>query len=127
MPGQYDAKVAEMGKNLSGGQQQRLAIARALVKNAPILVLDEATSSLDALSENKIKEAISQLHGQITQIIIAHRFSTIEHADKIIYMERGKKIAEGTKQHLLEHCPNFRQMWEMMYAIEKSEKEEALS
>ncbi len=123
LPGQYHSVLSESGKNLSGGQQQRLAIARALVKKAPILVLDEATSSLDAISEGKIKEAIADLHGHITQIIIAHRFSTIEHADKSIYLERGFKVAEGTKQELLDTCPNFRRMWEMMYNIETSEKE----
>ncbi|MFZ0565216.1 MAG: ABC transporter ATP-binding protein [Chlamydiales bacterium] len=123
LPSQYDFKLEDSGKNLSGGQQQRLAIARALVKQAPILVMDEATSSLDAVSEGKIKEAICELHGKLTQIIIAHRFSTIEHADKIIYMEGGEKIAEGTKQELLKICPNFRRMWEMMYATEKGSKD----
>lgn len=121
LPNSYDSLLAEAGKNLSGGQQQRLAIARALVKKAPILVMDEATSSLDAISEGKIKDAIIGLHGQVTQIIIAHRFSTIEHADRIIYIEQGRKIAEGTKAHLLEICPNFRRMWEMMYNLEKAE------
>jgi ABC-type multidrug transport system fused ATPase/permease subunit len=121
LPGTYQSMLAESGKNLSGGQQQRLAIARALVKKAPILVMDEATSSLDALSEGKIRDAIAELHGSITQIIIAHRFSTIDHADKIIYLERGLKVAEGTKQQLLETCPNFRRMWEMMYHSEKLE------
>lgn len=125
LPDTYDFQLAESGKNLSGGQQQRLAIARALVKKAPILVMDEATSSLDAVSEGKIKDAIIALHGQITQVIIAHRFSTIEHADKIIYLEQGRKVAEGTKAHLLEICPNFRRMWEMMYNLEQSEKAQA--
>ncbi len=120
MPGVYDAEVAETGKNLSGGQQQRLAIARALVKKAPILVMDEATSSLDAISEGKIRDAILELHGHVTQIIIAHRFSTIEHADKIIYLERGEKVAEGNKQTLLQTCPNFLRMWEMMQSSEES-------
>lgn len=114
LPQKYDSMLAEGGKNLSGGQQQRLAIARALVKRAPILILDEATSSLDAVSESKIKEAIVGLHGSVTQIIIAHRFSTIEHADKIIYVDRGSKISEGTKDQLLLSCPGFKQMWEMM-------------
>lgn len=116
MPGQYQCKLEEAGKNLSGGQQQRLAIARALVKKAPILVMDEATSSLDAVSEEKIKDAITDLHGKLTQILIAHRFSTIEHADRIIYLERGKKVAEGTREELLKTCPNFRRMWELMYS-----------
>ena len=123
LPKKYDTMLAESGKNLSGGQQQRLAIARALVKKAPILVMDEATSSLDAVSEGKVKDAICDLHGVITQIIIAHRFSTIEHADKIIYLEKGRKVAEGTKEKLLEICPNFRRMWEMMYNLEKTEKQ----
>jgi len=118
----YDTVLAEAGQNLSGGQQQRLAIARALVKNAPILILDEATSALDALSENRIKKAISELHGEVTQIIIAHRLATIEHADRIIYLEHGTKIAEGTRQELLESCPAFRLMWEAMFRIRESEE-----
>ena len=115
LPETYDTLLAEAGQNLSGGQQQRLAIARALVKNAPILILDEATSALDALSENRIKAAIAELHGEVTQIIIAHRLATIEHADRIIYLEQGEKIAEGTKDELLETCPSFRLMWEAMF------------
>lgn len=118
-PKSYDSMVAEAGQNLSGGQQQRLAIARALVKKAPILVLDEATSSLDAISENKIRLAIAELHGQITQIIIAHRLGTIEHADRIIYLDRGEKIAEGSKDELLKTCEPFRHMWEILHHHEK--------
>jgi ABC-type multidrug transport system fused ATPase/permease subunit len=112
LPGEYHFKLEDSGKNLSGGQQQRLAIARALVKKAPILLMDEATSALDAVSEAKIKDAIIALHGKLTQIIIAHRFSTIEHADKIIYLEHGRKVAEGTRDALLQECPQFRHMWE---------------
>ncbi len=115
LPGKYNSMLAETGKNFSGGQQQRLAIARALVKRAPILILDEATSALDALSENRIKAAIKELHGEVTQIIIAHRLATIEHADKIIYLERGEKLAEGTREELLASCIPFRKMWEALY------------
>lgn len=118
LPLKYDSLLAEAGKGLSGGQQQRLAIARALVKNAPILILDEATSALDAISENRIKKAIAELHGEVTQIIIAHRLATIEHADKIIYLDRGEKIAEGTKDQLLQTCAEFKQMWEALYRRE---------
>lgn len=114
LPQGYLTEIAEGGKNFSGGQQQRLAIARALVKDAPILVMDEATSSLDAVSEHHIKTAISQLRGQVTQIIIAHRLSTIEHVDKIIYLENGQKVAEGTKDELLKSCPGFIKMWALM-------------
>jgi ABC-type multidrug transport system fused ATPase/permease subunit len=119
LPQTYDTMLAETGKNFSGGQQQRLAIARALVKNAPILILDEATSSLDAVSENNIKMAIRELHGEITQILIAHRLSTIEYADRIIYLHEGQKLAEGTKEELLESCPEFRLMWETSFRSQK--------
>jgi ABC-type multidrug transport system fused ATPase/permease subunit len=115
LPKKYDTMLSEAGQNLSGGQQQRLAIARALARNAPVLILDEATSSLDALSENHIKQAIASLQGEITQVLIAHRLSTIEHADKIIYLERGEKIAEGTKAEMLSSCDSFRKMWEMYH------------
>ncbi len=118
-PQKYDSMLAEAGQNLSGGQQQRLAIARALVKNAPVLVLDEATSSLDAISESKIHSAVASLHGQVTQVIIAHRLGTIEHADRIIYIDRGEKIAEGSKSELLQSCDQFRLMWETLYRTEK--------
>ena len=115
LPQKYDSMLAEAGQNLSGGQQQRLAIARALVKEAPVLILDEATSALDSISELHIKHAIANLHGHVTQILIAHRLSTIEHADKIIYLDRGVKIAEGNKNELLKNCEPFRRMWEAMY------------
>ncbi len=115
LPQKYDSMLAEAGQNLSGGQQQRLAIARALVKEAPVLILDEATSALDSISELHIKNAIANLHGEVTQILIAHRLSTIEHADKIIYLEHGVKIAEGTRNELLKTCDPFRRMWEALY------------
>ncbi|MES2198836.1 MAG: ABC transporter ATP-binding protein [Chlamydiota bacterium] len=118
LPDKYDTVLSESGQNLSGGQQQRLAIARALARNTPILILDEATSSLDALSEHHIKNAITSLQGEVTQILIAHRLSTIDHADRIYYIDRGVKIAEGTKAELLASCPAFRAMWEMMYNVE---------
>lgn len=107
----YKTQVLESGKNFSGGQQQRIAIARALVKQAPILILDEATSSLDAVSEKQIKLTLENLQGEMTQLIIAHRLSTIEKADKIIYLEKGEKVAEGTKNELLQSCPGFKKMW----------------
>ncbi len=118
LPEKYDSMLAEAGQNLSGGQQQRLAIARALVKEAPVLILDEATSALDALSENRIKNAITELHGEVTQIIIAHRLATVENADKIVYLENGIKIAEGPRRELLVTCPEFRMMWEAMFKTE---------
>ena len=118
LPKQYDTLLAEMGKTLSGGQQQRIAIARALVKKAPILIMDEATSSLDAISENHIKRAIRDLQGEMTQILIAHRLSTIEHADRIIFLERGRKIGDGPLAELLETCIPFRILWETYHHSE---------
>ena len=115
LPEQYDFTIAEAGKNLSGGQQQRLAIARALIKESSILILDEATSSLDSVSENKIQKAVEELKGSVTQVIIAHRLSTIEDADKILYLDKGKVTAQGKKDELLERSPSFRLMWETMY------------
>lgn len=122
LPQKYDTLLAEMGKSLSGGQQQRLAIARALVKKAPILIMDEATSSLDAISENRIKTAMRDLQGEVTQILIAHRLSTIEHADKIIFFDRGRKIGEGSLHQLLETCPPFRLLWETYHQMAHAEQ-----
>jgi ABC-type multidrug transport system fused ATPase/permease subunit len=129
LPKDYETHLAETGKNLSGGQQQRLAVARALAKKAPILILDEATSSLDSMSEDKIKKAIFKLKNEVTQIIVAHRFSTIEHADRIIVIENGIKIADGKKEDLLNSCALFRSMWEAHYQQKqvKSLSEEILT
>ncbi len=118
LPKGYDTLLAEMGKSLSGGQAQRIAIARALVKKAPLLILDEATSSLDALSELKIQDAIESLHGEVTQLIIAHRLTTIEHADRILFIERGQLLAQGTRAELLERCLPFRALWDTYYRTE---------
>lgn len=127
LPQKYDSILAEAGQDLSGGQQQRLAIARALVKNSPLLILDEATSALDAISENHIKTAVSSLHGEVTQVLIAHRLSTIEYADKIIYLEQGVKLSEGTREELMVSCPPFKLMWDTMFRTEiKADIEEPL-
>ncbi|WP_201456819.1 ABC transporter ATP-binding protein [Chlamydia sp. 17-3921] len=113
LPQGVHSLLEESGKNLSGGQQQRLTIARALLKKSSILILDEATSSLDAISENYIKEIIGELKGRYTQIIIAHKLSTLEYVDRILYLENGEKIAEGTREELYQTCPAFFKMWEL--------------
>lgn len=126
LPEKYQTLVAERGANFSGGQLQRLAIARALVKNAPILIMDEATSSLDSVSELAIKQALHALRGSITQIIIAHRLSTIEDADQILYLDRGEKIAQGTLSEMLANCDGFRAMWEALHRKSDEKAEESL-
>ena len=101
MPQAYDTLVGENGVLLSGGQRQRLAIARALLKNAPLLILDEATSALDTESERHIQAALDHAVQGRTTIVIAHRLSTIEKADLILVMDQGRIVERGTHQQLL--------------------------
>jgi subfamily B ATP-binding cassette protein MsbA len=102
MPRGFDTQIGESGARLSGGQRQRLAIARAILKNAPILVLDEATSALDNESERYIQAAMEQVMQGRTTFVIAHRLSTIEHADRIVVMEHGRIVEQGKHKDLLE-------------------------
>ena len=102
LPGGYDTVIGERGTRLSGGQKQRLTIARALLKNAPLLILDEATSSLDTESEREVQKALDNLMKGRTSFVIAHRLSTVINADIIIVLEKGRLIASGKHTHLLE-------------------------
>jgi ATP-binding cassette, subfamily B, bacterial MsbA len=102
MPQGFDTQVGEHGIRLSGGQRQRVAIARALLKNAPLLILDEATSSLDLESEQLVQDALDELMRGRTTIVIAHRLSTIEHADRILVLEHGRIVEAGTHRELLQ-------------------------
>ncbi len=110
-PEKYDTKVGEGGVVLSGGQKQRLAIARAFLKGSKILLLDEATSALDNESQGKVKEAINNLKGQCTILIVAHRLSTVMDCDKIMVLSNHKIIAEGTHEELMQTCPNYQELY----------------
>lgn len=109
----YDSLVGERGVKLSGGQRQRIAIARAMLKNAPILILDEATSSLDSVTEKLIQESLHLLMSGRTTIVIAHRLSTLIDMDRIIVFDKGKIIEEGTKDELLKVNGHFTHLWNM--------------
>ncbi|PYR74155.1 MAG: hypothetical protein DMF86_18905 [Acidobacteria bacterium] len=101
LPKKYDTRIGERGQRLSGGQRQRLAIARALLKNSPILILDEATSSLDAESELLVQDALANLMRNRTAFVIAHRLSTVRRADSIVTLERGRVAEVGRHDELL--------------------------
>jgi len=123
LPNGYESVIGEMGMQLSGGQRQRLAIARALLKNAPILILDEATSSLDAESERLVQEALETLMATRTTIVIAHRLSTIRKADRIVVLVDGGVAEEGTHEELLRMSGEYSRLYAIQ-ALEDSESEE---
>ena len=100
-PDQYQTTIGDRGSRLSGGQRQRISIARAILKNPPILILDEATSALDTESEKLVQEALENLMKDRTTIVVAHRLSTIRHADMILVMKDGKIVERGTHEELL--------------------------
>jgi len=116
LPEGYDTKIGELGLRLSGGQRQRIAIARALLKNAPILVLDEATSALDNESERLVQQAIDALVQGRTALVIAHRLSTVRKADRIVVLVRGAIVEQGTHEELLAFNGDYRRLHDLQFA-----------
>lgn len=110
LSGGYNAVVGERGIRLSGGQRQRIGIARALYKQASVLVFDEATSALDSVTEQSVMEAIDGLNRDLTILLIAHRLTTVRRCDVIVELERGRVVAQGSYEQLLEHSPSFRKV-----------------
>ena len=111
LPDNWGTLVGEGGHRLSGGQRQRLAIARAVLKDAPVLILDEATSAVDNETEAALQRSISKISSDRTAIIIAHRLSTIRNAERIIVLENGNVIEDGTHEDLVEKRGTYARMW----------------
>ena len=118
----YETIIGERGVKLSGGQKQRIAIARAILRNAPILILDEATSALDSESEKLVQDALHNLMEHRTSFVIAHRLSTIKHANRILVMEDGKIVESGTHESLMASSGLYQKYYEMQF-IDLKEKE----
>lgn len=128
LPQGYDTPAGEAGKRLSGGEKQRIAIARMMLKNAPIVILDEATAFTDPENENKIQQSIAALTKGKTLLVIAHRLSTIKDADHIVVLKNGAILAEGNQEELLADCPLYYDMWQAHigaknWAVSSAEKE----
>src|SRR5205807_465728 len=115
MPEGYNTIIGEKGIRLSGGERQRIAIARALLKNAPILILDEATSALDTESEALVQSALQNLISGRTVFVIAHRLTTIRHADRIVVLEGGHITDSGTHEDLLTRLGTYRKLYELQF------------
>ncbi len=112
LPDGYDTPAGEAGKRLSGGEKQRIAIARMMLKNAPIVILDEATAFTDPENEEKLQQSINELTKGKTLLVIAHRLSTIRQADNIVVLEKGSIAAQGTQEELIQTCPLYKKMWQ---------------
>jgi subfamily B ATP-binding cassette protein MsbA len=116
LPAGYETMIGERGVRLSGGERQRIAIARALLKNAPILILDEATSALDSESESLVQSALQNLMTGRTVFVIAHRLSTVRRADRIVVIENGGIAEIGNHEELMAHFGTYRRLYDLQFA-----------
>nr|WP_308418073.1 ABC transporter ATP-binding protein [Aquaspirillum sp. LM1] len=116
LPAGYETQIGEGGMRLSGGERQRLSIARTLLKDAPVLLLDEATASVDPISQAEIQLALSRLVQGRTVVMIAHRLSTITHADQILVLDQGRIVGQGTHLALLSNCPLYQRLWHAQHS-----------
>lgn len=122
MPDGYDTVIGERGLRLSGGERQRLAIARAILKNAPILILDEATSALDTESEAAVQAALANLMQGRTVFVIAHRLSTVRKADRIVVLENGRITEIGSHEHLMQQSGTYRRLYDLQFDTDRVER-----
>ena len=113
LPKGYDTNIGDSGNKLSGGQKQRLSIARAVLKNPPIMILDEATSALDTESERLVQDALEKMMRNRTSIVIAHRLSTIQNADSIVVMKKGRIVEQGTHEELMSSQKGYKKLVEL--------------
>ncbi len=115
-PKGFDTRIGELGNRLSGGEKQRICIARALIKDAPILILDEATSALDTESEMLVQKALENLMKGRTTFVIAHRLSTINYANRIVVIVKGKIVEQGTHKELMGLGREYYKLYQMQFA-----------
>jgi subfamily B ATP-binding cassette protein MsbA len=115
LPQGYETTIGDLGVRLSGGQRQRLSIARAILKNAPVLILDEATSALDTESEGLVQEALDRLMAHRTTLVVAHRLSTVRNADLIVVVVDGRIIERGTHDELMALGREYRKLYELQF------------